>query len=29
MTVGIGKGDYACVWSGELGGLELFGKVLL
>src|SRR5712691_4224538 len=26
MTVGIVEGDYACVWSGELGRLELFGK---
>ena len=24
MTVGVGKGDYACVWSRELGRLELF-----
>ena len=29
MTVGIGKGDYACVWSGELGRLEHFGEALL
>ena len=29
MTVGIGRGDYACVVSGELGRLELFGEALL